>query len=254
MTDLATQILSERNTILVYIGQAGYVIKSRSGQLIGIDLYLSNCVERVERNIGYKRLIPKVLYPTDLEFDALIATHSHFDHFDIDAIPLMMENRRTKLYASVSCEVEIKRLNMTGENCTYIRPGDKADVGDFHIEFVDCDHGTSAPDAVGVIIEVDGKAVYMAGDTCLRMDRAHELKKKWLFNVVIGPINGAYGNMNANEFAEYVHALGGKISIPCHFGMFADHGGDPKKFLNIMKEKYPMNAVLLMTPGEKLIL
>ena len=254
MTDLATRILVERHTALFYTGQAGFIVKSASGQLLGVDLYLSDCVERVEGHMGFKRLLPKVLSPTDLEFDVLIATHPHFDHLDLDAVPSMMANHHTKLYASVNCEMEVKRLHMTGENCIYVKAGDQAEVGDFHIAFVDCDHGTGAPDAFGVIIEVDKKTIYMAGDTSQHMEWAEQLTERYSFDAVIGPINGAYGNMDEAQFAEYAHALGGKISIPCHYGMFASHGGNPGRFLEIMKAHYPEDTVLLMRPGEKLAL
>ncbi len=256
MNDTAIRILTAEagKTHLFFIGQAGFIIKSRNGQLLGFDLCLSECVERVEGHMGFKRLIPKILEPFELRFDCLVTTHPHFDHFDMDAVPQIMSNHHTKLFASVNCEAEIKRLMMTGENTVYVRPGDCADCGDFHIDFVACDHGKGAPDAVGAVIAVDGKKIYMAGDTCLRMDRVDELKKIGLFDVVIGPINGAFGNMNEKEFAEFAHSLGAKLIIPCHYGMFASHGGDPGKFLNIMKNDYPDDKALLMSLGEGIIL
>ena len=256
MNDTAIKILTAESgkTHLFFIGQAGYIIKSSSGQLLGFDLCLSECVERVEGHMGFKRLIPKILDPFELTLDCLIATHPHFDHFDMDAVPQMMSNHHTKLYASVNCEAEVKRLMMTGENTTYVKPGDSCDCGDFHIDFVDCDHGEGAPDAFGAVITVDGKKIYIAGDTCLRMDRVEGLKKYGSFDVVIGPINGAFGNMNEKDFAEFSHALESKLTIPCHFGMFATHGGDPGKFLEIMKNEYPDDSSLLMSLGEGIIL
>ncbi len=256
MNDTAIRILAAGSgkTHLFFIGQAGFVIKSKNGQLLGFDLCLSECVERVEGHMGFKRLIPKILEPFGLRFDVLVATHPHFDHFDMDAIPQMMSNHHTRLFASVNCEAEVKRLMMTGENTEYVRPGESADCCGFHIDFVDCDHGKGAPDAVGAVITVDGKRIYMAGDTCLRTDRVEQIKSFGKPDVVIGPINGAFGNMNEEEFAGFAHALGSGLAIPCHYGMFATHGGDPGKFLNVMKEKYPDDRALLMSLGEGIIL
>ena len=45
-------------TYLFSVGQAGYIMKSKSGQLLGVDLYLSDCVERIEGHMGYKRMLP----------------------------------------------------------------------------------------------------------------------------------------------------------------------------------------------------
>lgn len=245
---------STEKTYLFSVGQAGYIIKSKHRQLLGVDLYLSECVERVEGHIGFKRLLPRLLEPFDLEFDCLVTTHPHFDHFDIDSIPQMMSNNRTKLFASLGCRKEIERLLMMDRNVAYVKPGDICKAGDFLLEFVSCDHGNSAPDAVGLIITVDGKRIYETGDTCLRLDRKEEYMKKGPFDILIAPINGAFGNMNEEDCAELSHVLNPKVTIPCHYGMFASHGGDPGRFLCIMNENCPSNKVILMAQGERLAL
>ena len=200
---------------------------------------------------GFKRLLPKILQPFDLEFDYLIATHPHFDHFDMDAIPQLMSNDHTKLLASVNCKQEVDRLMMDEKNITYVNVNDYIRCGDFELEFVDCDHGTGALDAVGVIVAYDNKKVYIAGDTCLRIDSAEKLRNKGPFDIVIAPINGAYGNLNEAECAKLSSLLEPKLTIPCHYGMFASHGGNPGLFYEIMKEHYPNNKILLMAMGEK---
>lgn len=237
-------------THLFSVGQAGFIIKSASGQLLGIDLYLSDCVERVEGHKGYKRMLPKILAPSDLEFDVVIATHFHKDHFDDDSIPELIANGHTKLYAAHDCKKDVKRLGLDEANLIYVKPGEHYLCGDFAIDYVDCDHGAGAPLAVGVVITVDGKRIYEAGDTCLRIDRIDSLKKLGTFDAVIGPINGKYGNMNADEFAEFAYTLGDLV-IPCHYGMFPNHGGDPGRFYQIMNEQYPNQKFLIMSLGEK---
>lgn len=251
MNDFASKVLAARagQTHIFSVGQAGYVIKSSSGQLLSIDLYLSECVERVEGNAGFKRLLPKILSPFDIDFDVVICTHPHLDHFDIDAVPEMLTNRKTKLFCSVDCEELIKQLQLEyyAEQITYVKPCDSITVGDFDIAFVNCDHGTGVPDAVGVVVKVDGKTIYEAGDTCLRLDRVDEIPQP--VDVLIAPINGAYGNLNEVECAELAAALKPAVTIPCHYGMFASHHGDVGKFYDVMTEKdLPF---LLMQQGEQ---
>lgn len=251
MPDYAIKVLSARaeQTHIFAVGQAGFIIKSRSGQLLAIDLYLSECVERIEGNKGFKRLLPKLLNPADINFDVVICTHSHLDHFDIDTMPEMMANGKTQLFCSLCCEKLIHQLQMEyySGNTTYIKPGDKFVIGDFNITFVNCDHGTGAPDAVGVVVKVDGKAIYETGDTCLRIDRLIEIPQP--LDVLIAPINGAYGNLNEEECAILSEALKPRITIPCHYGMFASHHGDVGKFYDIMTEKEL--PFLLMQQGEQ---
>lgn len=254
MTDFAVQILTAPigKTHLFSVGQAGFIIKSAGGQLLAIDLYLSDCVERVEGNVGFKRLLPKLLMPTDLQFDAVVATHFHRDHFDIDAIPALMANNITKLFAAEDCRDSVKQLEMTERNIFYVKPDMVCECGDFSLEFVDCDHGTSAPQAVGVIVKVDGKLLFETGDTCLRMDWIDGFKKYGTPDVLIAPINGAFGNMNESECARFAEAMGARLTIPCHYGMFASHGGNIGMFYEIMTKDYPERDFCLMAQGERI--
>ena len=256
MTDFFVKVLTAPlgKTYLFSVGQAGFIIKSASGQLLAIDLYLSDCVERIEGNAGFKRLLPKILSPYDLDFDAIIATHYHRDHFDIDAVPSLMANGRTKLYAAQDCRETVKQLEMSEKNITFVKPGLCCETGDFKICFVNCDHGEGAPQAVGVMVLVDGKVIFETGDSCLRMDWLSEFRKFGLPNVLIAPINGAFGNMNEQDCAVFANAINAGLTIPCHYGMFASHGGNVGRFYDIMTQQYPQRDFLIMAQGEKLII
>ena len=253
MTDLAIRILAapQGKTHLFFIGQAGFVIKSASGQTLAWDLYLSDVGERLEGHDGFKRLLPKVLLPTELQYDVVVASHPHFDHFDPDAMPVMMSNPHSKLYASVDCRKLVEQRSMESRNITYMAPGETYTSGDFTLHFVSCDHGTLAPDAVGAVITVDDKNIFFAGDTCLRLDRAEEYLSFGAIDVLIAPINGAYGNLNEHDCALLSKALEPRLTIPCHYGMFASHGGNPGLFRQYMKEECPDNPYLLMCMGEE---
>lgn len=237
-------------THLFSVGQAGFIIKSASGQLLAIDLYLSDCVKQAEGHKGFKRLLPFLLSPEEVEFDCIIATHPHYDHFDPESIPGLMANGKTICYASVECEKEVERLDLSNDRFEYIKPGDTRKQGDFLIHFINCDHGIGAPDAVGVIVEVDGKIILEAGDTCLRLDRVEEYRQFGEIDVMIAPINGAYGNLNEAECVQLAAAIQPKVLLPCHYGMFASHGGDLNIFYEAAKKTGLEENVLFMRMGE----
>ena len=67
---------------------------------------------------------------------------------------------------------------------------------------------------------------------------------------MIAPINGAYGNLNELDCAVLSGLVRPRLTIPCHFGMFASHGGSPALFMDYMNKIYPGNKYLLMTQGE----
>ena len=253
MTDFAVRVLAAKpgRTHLFFAGQAGFVIKSKSGQTLAWDLYLSDVGERLEGDVGFKRLLPKILLPSELQFDTIIASHPHFDHFDPDAMPILMSDPHTKLYASVDCRKLTEKLSMQNCNTVYMEPGETYHEGDYTLHFVSCDHGTLAPDAVGAVINVDGKNIFFAGDTCLRLDRVEEYLAFGPIDVLIAPINGAYGNLNEHDCACLSKTLAPSLTIPCHYGMFASHGGNPGLFRKYMQEECPDNQYLLMCMGEE---
>lgn len=236
-------------THLFSVGQAGFIIKSANGKLLGIDMYLSDCVERVEGHVGYKRMLPKILEADELVFDCIVATHFHRDHFDVDSMKALMDNGKTKLFAAYDCRNDVDELNIDKNRVTFVKPGDVTVCGDFSIDFINCDHGMGAPQAVGVIAEVDGYRICETGDTSLRLDRKDEYLSKGKLNVLIAPVNGAYGNLNEQDCVMLSKALQPELTIPCHYGMFASHGGNVGIFHDMMhQEKLPY---LIMTMGEK---
>lgn len=237
-------------TSLFSMGQAGYIVKSQSGETLGIDLYLSECVEPVEGHDGYHRLLPQIVKPEDLCLDVVIATHFHRDHFDIDAMQGLMANGKTHLYCAYDCEEDVKRLGIDECRVTFVKPGDRYIVGRFDIRFIHSDHGVGASQEVGVLLTVDGKNILEVGDTSLHIDWKEEYLSAGPLDVLIAPINGAYGNLNEKEQVLLTKALQPKLTIPCHFGMFASHGGNPGLWRELLLQQLPQQKYKLFTMGE----
>lgn len=237
-------------TWLFWLGQAGFVIKSASGKLLGIDLYLTECVESVEGHVGYHRLMPQIIDPAKLELDVVIATHFHRDHFDIDAMPQLMANGNTKLFCAYDCKEDVERLGIDPDRTTFVKPGDTADYAGFHVDFIHSDHGAGAPLEAAPIVTVDGKHIMEAGDTSLHLDWKDEYLKAGALDVLIAPINGAYGNLTERENVDLTAALKPKLTVPCHFGMFASHGGHPGLWKELLEEQLPEQQFKIFTMGE----
>lgn len=237
-------------THLFSVGQAGFILKSQKGETLGIDLYLSECVEQVEGHDGYHRLMPQIVSPKDLELDVVIATHFHRDHFDIDAMQDIMSNGKTRLFCAYDCKEDVRKLGLDEKRVTYVKPHDQYQVGDFDIRFINSDHGDGAPLEVGVIVTVDGKHVLEVGDTSLHLDWKDEYLSAGQIDVLIAPINGAYGNLNEQEQVTLTSELHPKLTVPCHFGMFASHGGNAGLWRELVTEQLPKQKYKLFTMGE----
>lgn len=232
-----------------FLGQAGFAFKTPGGQLIAIDPYLSNCCERY---FGFKRLMPRILEPGELTFDTLVISHAHYDHFDPDSIPLMMSNGHTQLIGAKDVAQECDRLNLK-QRVTYLSCGETVQAGDVFVTGMPCDHGDLAPDALGLLLEIEGKRIYIMGDTAYRPDLWNNDAIKNV-DLLILPINGAFGNLNEQEAANAVSMLSPRLAVPCHYWNFAEHGGDPGKFQKAMQEVAPDAAYILMRQGEGMLL
>ena len=247
-TILGTQIPAHSIGVF-FLGQAGFVFKLPNGKTIALDPYFSDCCERY---FGFKRLMAKIMSADDMVFDYLVVTHAHYDHFDPDSVPTLMENKKTRLFAAKDVEAECQRLNLK-ERLTFMAVGDTADLGDAKLTAVRCDHGPDTPFALGYVIEYDNKKIYIMGDTAYRPDWLNDpfIQRP---DLLILPINGAFGNLDETTSVKVIKALKPGLVIPCHYWNFAQHLGNPGAFIENMKKDCPGQSYMLMRQGESYIL
>ena len=234
----------KRGSSVTFLGQAGFVFALTDGRMAGVDLYLSDCCSRY---FGFKRLMPYLVSPQALELDYLIATHAHYDHFDPDSVPLLLANGRTRLLCARDVQPEAQRLNLDPERITYLTAGDRFEADGLTVTAVPCDHGDAAPEAIGLLLSFDGKRVYISGDTAFSPDTFSD-PALWGADLAILPINGAFGNMNETQAAQAAAILKARLTVPCHFWNFAEHGGNPALFCQAMQAQSA--PYYLMRPGE----
>lgn len=240
-----------RNHVAVFfMGQAGIILKNSKGTLVAIDLYLSDCCERY---FGFKRLMPKILDADDIEFDIIITTHAHYDHFDIDAMPFLMDNDKSKLYTALDVKELCEQLNLPMDRVKFIGCGNGYVEQDIKIEAVYCDHGELAPYAVGLVLTVEGKTIYITGDTALRTEKIVDIASRQI-DLMVAPINGAFGNLDEDEAVTLCEFINPNLIVPCHYWNFAEHGGNPGLFAENMKSRLPDQKYQLMCMGDCIIL
>jgi len=105
MSDLARRIQETRvdagSLAIFWISQAGFAYKTDGGTVIFIDAYLADCVERLH---GFKRIMATPIEAEDIQADYIVSTHSHEDHFDVDAIPILAQDPRTRFVGAPDCQ------------------------------------------------------------------------------------------------------------------------------------------------------
>ena len=235
---------------LFFLGQAGFAIQNARGKWLLIDPYLSDCVRSLEGHEGYKRLVAPPVTPEELQADVIVATHHHQDHYDKDAMPALM-GPETLLFAAKDCRDLVEENRLDPARVSFVAPGDRARAAGFDLHFIVCDHGTGAPQAVGLLLAFDGYRLLFVGDSCLREDFREAYLSDGPLDLMAAPINGAYGNLDYKDCAKLAALLKPRLLLPCHFGMFASHGGRADLFFELMCRDYPDQAFLFMYPGEE---
>ncbi len=246
----ATQV--ESGSIAIFwLGQAGFVFKTHSHKIIYTDPYLTDYVQRVlpEYGLGFKRVMPKLVEADEVEADYVVSTHSHQDHLDVDALPVLLKNRRIRFIGSPDCLEYYEQARIPQDRYSIAHPGVLQELDGFKLTGVAADHGELAPDAMGFLFDFDGIKIWQVGDTAYRPDIWQDVFNAGV-DIILPPINGAFGNLNGTEAARLAQNANAKIAIPCHFWMFAAHFGSPNEFLEACKEHAPQVSPLLMTQGE----
>lgn len=234
---------------IFWLGQAGFLIKNSKGKALVLDPYLTNCVERLS---GHKRLMASVLEPEELIADVYLCTHSHDDHLDVDAAPIIMKNSNTTLLGPQSVITLCEGLGIESSQLICTKENDVNEICGYKITTVYADHGNLEPYAVGFLVESEAIKIYFTGDTA---NRPEQMKSAIYAkpDIIVFPINGEFGNMNCIDAAKLACSCVAKIAIPSHFWTLAIHRGNPFEFEPMMKQYAPNCMPKLMCQGEQYI-
>ena len=187
--------------------------------------------------------------PEEVEADYVISTHSHADHFDGDAMPRIAQNPRVHFIGAPDCRELYQAAGIPEDRFTILQLGETLELAGCKLTGVFADHGDLAPDALGLWMDFGGITVWQVGDSAYRPDKWQALFEKRV-DVLLPPINGAYGNINEVDGARLAGDAHATVTIPCHFWMFPLHYGNPAGFLEACKQYAPDTKALLMTQGE----
>ena len=255
MYNLAEKINNKKSKpgelVLYWIGGVSYIIKYNK-ITIGLDLYLSDSCRN--KKDEFKRIIPQFIGPEELKLDYLIATHDHGDHFDHGSIKGMVNNNtNTKLLGPDSVVKTARDLGIDSLKLIKFNRGNSIKINEINYTAVPSDHGEYSPDCIGIIIKMGGKNIYFTSDTCYRDDFLEMVDLKEKIDVLIVPINGKFGNPDAKDASKITNMVKPRMVIPCHFWMFAEHGGDPGEFKEQCSKIAPGVKMILPAIGEELI-
>ncbi len=221
----------DRNSVAMWwLGQSGYIFKSPEGTTVGVDLYLTDSVAKLDVGIDLRRRVPIFLSPEDVQIDVFACSHNHQDHTDPETIRALRNKDTTSFLGPMpSCEVfgaegvEKGRIVPAWPKSEY-ELRDFRVVGTFALPTDDSDLNH-----MGFIFQFGhGPKIYFTGDTDF-----HELlgaTAKHQPELMITCINGGFNNLSHWEAAKLASIIKPKVAIPCHYDMFSDNSIDPQQF------------------------
>lgn len=179
---------------------------------------------------------------TDL--DAILITHQHFDHLDVDRLPALVEAnpQATLVVDPGSAEEEITKLALTA---TVARVGDTIELNGAVVHAVGGDHAVIHPDYpvppnVGYV--VDGGAFYHPGDSHFVPE--HKIG-------VLG-LPAAAPWMKTGEGGEFLRAVAPRVAVPIHDATLSEIGkqGTIAWYTRLAPENSEVRALTLLEPVE----
>lgn len=216
---------------VTWLGQSGYLFESTgiaTAERLLIDPFYSDIVEQRQ---GLKRLMEPPIPIPELQPDIIFITHNHIDHFDPIALP---EIHRTfpdaKIVGPESVMDHARTLSFDESVLVPLPTGHSYSFGAFNLRATLAYH--SDPAAVGCVLTVEGKCIYISGDTLLTDTLINDVKaaSPHSLDYVFIVINGKLGNMNLTEAVQVVNELQPLVAIPMHYGMFTENTADPHEF------------------------
>jgi len=223
---------------LIFHGQSCTEIVTDDGTRLLIDPFLNdNPAADVGRDHFHDRL------------DYILLTHGHYDHV-ADAWPLLAEVNPVLI---ASFEVASYAQDVLGHDKTHpLHIGGGHDFPFGRVKMTPALHGgqvagkgaegyTTVP--AGLLMHIDGRRIYHAGDTALIADMA---LLEGQVDVALLPIGDNF-TMGPEDAARAVEMIKPRVVIPIHYNTWPLIAQDPEKF----REKVePRAEVVVLLPGD----
>ena len=200
---------------ITWLGQAGLLI--RTGQTtVMIDPYLSNSVFKMNpANDRRKPVDERYLH---IRPDVLAFTHHHLDHYDPETVDhIIGKDTGIVVLSSRSVWDEVRKY---GGNQNYVVFGRHTQWTQNDIRFTAVKAVHSDPAAIGLLVEAEGKKLYVSGDTLYSTEVLADLPDD--IDIAFLPVNGVGNNMNMADAARFAADCKAKQVVPIHIGLFDD--------------------------------
>ena len=198
-----------------------------------IEVFTQNSI-RIKSDAATIYVDPFEMKEEPHDADFVLITHQHYDHFSPDDI-IKISSKETILVVPAKMEGKAKSLSSSVKEIRTVKPGEHVSINELELETVRS-YNILKPfhpkmaDWVGYILTLDGKRIYIAGDTDLTKEA-----KAVKCDIAMVPIGGFY-TMDVKKAAELVNQICSETAIPVHYGNIIGKPSDGEAFAKLVKE------------------
>ncbi|MDQ6420624.1 MBL fold metallo-hydrolase [Paenibacillus sp. LHD-117] len=249
------------------LGQEGFLVKWKETTVL-FDPYLSNWVFELA-GAPWQRAFESPLRPSEcLDVDYVVCSHHHEDHMDKLTLQAIGQSAKTRFVVPRAHLGLMKEWGIEESRLIGISHGEKLTLGDgLSLEAHAAKHEEFETDEAGehfylsYVASFGDVKMLHAGDT-IGFAELEDWLKPQAIDVALLPINGRdyvrqrqgiIGNMNYREAADLGAAIGARLIVPMHYGLFAHNDENPAFFVDYMYKRYPYQSMHLFAPGERFI-
>jgi L-ascorbate metabolism protein UlaG (beta-lactamase superfamily) len=183
----------------------------------------------------------------DVQADFIILTHAHFDHYG-DTVSIAKRTGAT-LISNLEIVNYCQKQGVEKAHPLHIGGGNVFPFG--RLKLTVAHHGSSFPDGTyggspaGVVLEIEGKRLYNAGDTALFSDMA--LIGQARLDLALVPIGDNF-TMGPEDACAAAKLLRARTVSPQHYNTWPLIAQDPQAFKRLV-EGSTESKVVVLAPG-----
>ena len=160
--------------------------------------------------------------------DAIIITHKHADHFDINILKSLLRRSSPEIFTNKEIKNVLLQENIKS---VILELNNKVEIAGFSIMAVKADHIVRGENVLnfGIVVSADNSSFYNTSDT-LFMDPS-SLPKETNANYLFVPISNRGVTMDMNEAIRFTKGINPNFIIPVHYDSLKDKEIDPNEFV-----------------------
>ena len=164
--------------------------------------------------------------------DIIFITHSHYDHFSEEDI-LKLKKEQTNIVVTNDLIDKVLELGFKEENITVVMPNNSYKVLDIEVDTIPSyninkQFHPKENNWVGYLLRIEGKRIYVAGDTDITDEN-----KNVKCDIALIPVGGTY-TTDYKEATELVNIIKPGLVIPMHYGEIVGNKEDGVNFSNLV--------------------